>query len=271
MDKFCENCGYKLNANDKFCEKCGSKIEEKDKPKKATLIENNMGENYMPNYCSNCGNKLDGNEIFCTNCGFKIIDYDISATNNYENNQDHDVKQESENKKDTFDNKHSRGIRGLFNKIKEKDKEIQRKGAIIDYEKMKKGMVSGDRRFFNKIEPEFVEVYDNIDDTLVKALLYKKRCIMLRSGNSFSTAVSLHQTPTKALPHDKAIKYYEDMANMFAIEIYNERKKGDFDEEEFWIRKTDEFREERLNAGVMTSLSMEEYDKNRRKQENEGD
>ena len=43
MDKFCENCGYKLNANDKFCEKCGSKIEEKDKPKKATLIENNMG------------------------------------------------------------------------------------------------------------------------------------------------------------------------------------------------------------------------------------
>ncbi len=28
MDKFCENCGYKLNANDKFCENCGSKIEE---------------------------------------------------------------------------------------------------------------------------------------------------------------------------------------------------------------------------------------------------
>lgn len=227
----------------------------------------------MPNYCSNCGNKLDAYDIFCTNCGFKIIKDDIFTPNNdtYENNRNYDVKQESASKNDASDNKHSGGIRGLFNKIMEKDKEIQREGAIIDYENMKKGMVSGDRRFFNKIEPEFVEVYDSIDDTLVKTLLYKKRIIMLRSANSFSTMVSLHQTPTKALPHDKAIKYYEDMANMFAIEIYNERKKGDFDEEEFWIRKTDEFREERLSAGVMTSLSMEEYDKNRRKQENGDD
>lgn len=56
MDKFCENCGYKLNANDKFCEKCGSKIEEKDKPKKATLIENNMGENI---------NNNGSNTLFC--------------------------------------------------------------------------------------------------------------------------------------------------------------------------------------------------------------
>ena len=190
----------------------------------------------MPNYCTNCGNKLDGDEIFCTNCGFKIIEDNISNPNNddYENNQNYNVNQENNNpgiidKTIEFDNNHPSIVGGLLGKSKLMGKFHDTMGGI-QYENTKNGMKSGDRKYFSKIEPVFIEVYDSIDDNLVKALMLAKRSRMGAGGSPLAVIASQVYTPTKSLSHNDAIKYYQNMANSFAVEIDNERKKGNFDE-----------------------------------------
>lgn len=221
----------------------------------------------MLNYCSNCGYKLDGNEIFCTNCGFKIIEHDISSQNNdnYKNNQN--VKQESESKNNAsdniidFDNRVSSKMGGLFGRSKLMGKFYDTMGGI-QYKNINKPLQKSSRRYFNKIEPVFLEVYDSIDDSLVKSILLYARSRMSGTNSVIGTALAQTYTPTKDLPHNEAIKYYQNMADNIAAEINNEKEKGQFDEEEFYKRKVKEISVGNISfLGISTGVK--EFEKNR--------
>lgn len=56
MEKFCKNCGCKLDENELFCPDCGKATENKHEIR----------------YCPNCGEKIDHDERFCRNCGTEL-------------------------------------------------------------------------------------------------------------------------------------------------------------------------------------------------------
>ena len=47
-------------------------------------------------------------------------------------------------------------------------------------------------------------------------------------------------TPTKDMPHDKAVQFYQDMVDNIVSEINQEKEKGTFDEETFYKNKIKE-------------------------------
>lgn len=82
MEKYCENCGKKLEDDEEFCTDCGSKIS------KNTVICKNCGQ-IVPenvrfcnncghptkepgNFCQNCGNSLEPGQDFCDECGANL-------------------------------------------------------------------------------------------------------------------------------------------------------------------------------------------------------
>lgn len=97
-----------------------------------------------------------------------------------------------------------------------------------------------DRRYFEKIEPVFLEVYDSIDDEYVKDILVFERSMMMNGGGIIGIAASQIYTPTKDMSHDEAIKFYQKWVNEIVIEINKEKQNGTFDEEEFYKRKVKE-------------------------------
>lgn len=60
-EKYCRECGCKLDDDAVFCPDCGNKI-EKDL-----------------NVCPQCGEKLKKNSLFCPSCGFKLKKEDIET------------------------------------------------------------------------------------------------------------------------------------------------------------------------------------------------
>jgi len=69
MEKFCENCGAKLNKEQDICLKCGKILSKK------TVLNSNQ-ENKVEEkeqYCENCGNKITTDSDYCLKCGKKVI------------------------------------------------------------------------------------------------------------------------------------------------------------------------------------------------------
>ena len=66
-DKFCNNCGSKLET-EYLCSNCYSKVEKEDK------FCNNCGKEFKGknNFCINCGKPIQKDDKFCMNCGFKL-------------------------------------------------------------------------------------------------------------------------------------------------------------------------------------------------------
>lgn len=75
MDKFCGNCGSKINYEQDICLKCGKILNKKNMSEKN--IENIKNE--KEEYCANCGNKVSNESEYCLKCGMKVIRYDDSA------------------------------------------------------------------------------------------------------------------------------------------------------------------------------------------------
>ena len=65
MDKFCGNCGNKLNLEQDICLKCGKILNKKN-------LQQNKDDEDKEGYCAFCGNKVNGNSDFCLNCGKKV-------------------------------------------------------------------------------------------------------------------------------------------------------------------------------------------------------
>lgn len=84
---------------------------------------------------------------------------------------------------------------------------------------------STDRKYFEKTEPVFLEVYDSIDDAFVKSILFYERSMMGGSSSVVSIIVSQYYTPTR-MSHSEAVKFYQDMANDIISEINQDKQNG---------------------------------------------
>lgn len=198
--------------------------------------------------CSTCGYEAE-ESYFCPNCGSKIIQTDVSTqeNNTYETDKQssNDIPEfnNSESEKDIvdniidFDDKISGKMANLMSKSKVMNT-ILDKTASYQYKNIDK-MVnnSTDRKYFEKIEPVFLEVLDSIDDNYVKSILVYERSMMGSTSSVVGTVASQVYTPTKDMPHDEAIAFYQDMVNKIVDEINEEKQKGTFDEEKFYKRK----------------------------------
>ena len=72
MDKFCRECGKKLEENSKFCNNCGMKIEEKE--------SNTLSENTNESTVKNANENVTYNQTYVTkkSNGMAIIGFVIS-------------------------------------------------------------------------------------------------------------------------------------------------------------------------------------------------
>ena len=57
-NRYCPECGNRLEKDSVFCPKCGFKLKDKEKKTK---------------FCSHCGEKIDANAEICPKCGIRLI------------------------------------------------------------------------------------------------------------------------------------------------------------------------------------------------------
>ncbi len=193
--------------------------------------------------CTTCGNEA-GESYFCPNCGSKIIKTSSPIQNNDIIIKDKQLS-DDENKDIgdniiNFDDKISGKLGGLFGKSKVMDLVLD-KTASYKYKNISKSTNNPmDRKYFEKIEPVFLEVYDSIDDLLVKDIFMYERSMMGSTSSIVGVTASQIYTPTKDMPHDKAVQFYQDMVDNIVSEINQEKEKGTFDEETFYKNKIKE-------------------------------
>lgn len=227
--------------------------------------------------CSNCGYESEESN-FCPNCRSKLIKSDFSTQksadnkNNMEPNKSYDIESQDINfngNEDLVDEimdadyEISGKITDALGKSKTVNK-ISDKFSSFNYNAKNDDNSTGvelNRKYFEKFEPEFLEVLDSIDDKLVKAVLLCERNSMGVSANLVLTAAAMIYTPTKEMSHDEAITFYQDMVNRIVAEIDEEKQKSNFDEEEFYKRKAKKIYSN--NAAILIPRSLKKFKKNR--------
>lgn len=241
---FCPNCGTKIGeesvpvcpscgeevANSSFCPKCGTKI----------------GDETPENTCPSCGKSLNENAKFCPYCGWS--DSRVESKSSLDKLIDVDDK-----------------ISGKFSKFMKKSKSvdvIMDKSASIRYNHFSE-FDEKRIKYYEDIEPVFVEVFNSINDDFVKTILLLERNQMTNSGSVVGMAASHIYTPTKDMPHDDAVKFYQDMANRIFAEINAEKQKGTFDEETFYKQKVKDSSIENTSF-LGFSKSIKAWNKNKR-------
>ena len=256
----CSNCGMDV-SDSAFCPNCGNKMEVEKESKTCPNCNYNVGEsNFCPNcgtkietekeksFCPNCGNDVSG-DAFCSECGTKInVEEEIKFCSNC-------GKQLTESSKlcpycgfsqdntgedsltDTIVDVDDK-ISGVFAKGLSKSRFIDKihdKTASRGLKNAKKGFDSTTRKYWQKTEPVFLEVYDSIDDDFVKVIFWLERNKLGGAGSSVAGIIAASVlTPTKDMTHDEGLQYYRNMLNKVIQEINNEKRKGNFDEEEFY-------------------------------------
>ncbi len=266
----CSNCGFDAE-NSKFCPNCGSEIIIED----STNSCPNCGEDVSDAaFCPSCGTKIErepvksfcpncGEDVsdaaFCPECGTKIIggNPDSSSMSNNQSNEN-DILDDVID----FDDKVSSKLGGLFSKSKSMDKVLD-KTASFRYNRMSKTTNNNmDRKYYGKIEPVFLEVYDSIDDEFVKDILLFERSMMM-NGGVIGIVASQVYTPTKDMSHDDAVKFYQKRVNEIMVEVNKEKRNGTFDEEEFYKRKIKESTRDNVSFfGISKSVKAFRRNKN---------
>lgn len=94
----------------------------------------------------------------------------------------------------------------------------------------------GNDKFWDKVEPEFFEVYNTIEDDFTKTIFALERQNLVAGGGAWGVAVialTRVYTPTKDMSHEDAIKFYEDLLEKVESELFAAKQSGNFDEEEY--------------------------------------
>ena len=118
------------------------------------------------------------------------------------------------------------------------------------------------REYLENIEPVFIEVYDSIDDPFIKDILMLERIAMATTSSAVGIVASQIYTPTKDMPHDKAVMFYQNMVNRIVSEINQEKQNGTFDEETFYKNKTKQATLDNISV-LGISKSVKAFKKNR--------
>lgn len=82
--------------------------------------------------------------------------------------------------------------------------------------------------------------FQNVDLVIpfIKDILMLERIAMATTSSAVGIVASQIYTPTKDMPHDKAVMFYQNMVNRIVSEINQEKQNGTFDEETFYKNKT---------------------------------
>lgn len=224
---FCPNCGTKIENESlkSFCPNCGSDVgDSKFCPNCGTKIDNE----HLKSFCPSCGKSMEPTAKFCPYCGFTKSNTSKDDENGFIDNVFE------------FDDNLSNKFGNLLGKSKAMNSVLD-KTASFSYKRKTMHVDNGmNRKYFEKIEPVFLEVCDSIDDEFVKSILIYQRSMMGSSSGIAGVVASQIYTPTKDLSHDDAIKFYQNMVNEIVAEINQEKSKGTFDEEEFYKKKIKE-------------------------------
>lgn len=235
---FCPNCGTKIVEEDfkTLCPSCGEDVGDSIFcPKCGTK----MGEEMLEKTCPSCGKTLNENANFCPYCGW-------SESQNYPESSVDKIINAEEVVAGKFGE--TLGKSRIMDSIIDKSLSIRKKYGNADNS-------TANRKYYEKIEPVFLEVYDSIDDDYLKSILLVVRQKHDNQGGGLVGIVATKvNTPTTGMSHDDAVQYYVDMANSLQNEINQEKQNGTFDEDEFYKRKIKE-----STFGNMSSISGLKY------------
>lgn len=224
--KFCPNCGTKVEIEEEvnsICPNCGADVgESKFCPECGTKIEKEISKSF----CPKCGEELNDSAKFCPNCGF---------SKSQENSQSQNASKSTLDKAIDVDDKVSKRMSKLMGRSKIMDKTLD-VAASASYRRSK-GLSSTDIKYYEKIEPLFIEALETIDDEFVKSILIYERSMASSSGGVVGVVAAQVYTPTKDMAHDEAIMFYQEWANDIKREINKEKQNGTFNEEEFYKKR----------------------------------
>lgn len=149
-------------------------------------------------------------------------------------------------------------MNGLFAKSKTANKILDK---TVSFQSFKYKLYQN-REYLENIEPVFIEVYDSIDDPFIKDILMLERIAMATTSSAVGMVASQIYTPTKDMPHDKAVMFYQNMVNRIVSEINQEKQNGTFDEETFYKNKTKQATLDNISV-LGISKSVKAFKKNR--------
>ena len=90
-----------------------------------------------------------------------------------------------------------------------------------------------------------------------------ERIAMATTSSAVGIVASQIYTPTKDMPHDKAVMFYQNMVNRIVSEINQEKQDGTFDEETFYKNKTKQATLDNISV-LGISKSVKAFKKNRK-------
>ncbi len=211
----CSNCGVDV-GNSKFCPNCGFKIVVEKKQNLCPNCGNDVGDSA---FCPNCGTKIDGKNKEILHSGYQRVESDRSSDSALD-------------KAIEIDERVSKKFGKLLGKSKSMNLVY---GKTAD---LKRKNIEQSLEFYARNEPEFLEVYNSIDDDLVKSILALEReKLGSVGGGAVGAAMSAVYVPTKDMNHDESIQFYIDITNRIVNEINIEKQKGNFDEDEYYKQK----------------------------------
>ena len=240
----CSNCGFDV-GDSVFCPNCGMKVEEEVSSSLCSNCGFDAGDsNFCPNcgskmivkkdnnYCPNCGSDV-GDSAFCPKCGTEIHnEYKETFKSNSEVIQYDNGSPSTLDKASEIAEKVSGKVAKLMNNSKSMDF-VYDKTANVRRKNIDQTM-----EFYASNEPEFLEVYNSIDEDLLKSLLALEReKLGSVGGGVVGSAMSSVYVPTKDMDYDESIQFYIDIVNRIVDEINIEKQKGNFNEDEYYKQK----------------------------------
>lgn len=219
----CSNCGHNAGES-KFCPECGTKIEKES----------------INKLCPNCGSEICGSK-FCPNCGWS-------------------ESRDSSDKLDKIidiDSKLSGKFSRALGKSRAVDKIFDKTASIgLKYADGGDNVIS--RKQWEVIEPVFLEVLDTIEDEFIRAVLMIERNILGSGGGSaLGVVISSVYVPTKGMPHDEAVAFYQEWADNIAQDIEKEKQKGTFNKEKYYKKRLKDSTLENLTlVGIPKSFKL---------------
>ena len=191
--------------------------------------------------CPNCGEQNNENNKFCRECGHELNDE--NQNNPYEeyNPAYGKVTRIIEKKLDN-------------SKLVDKFIDVTTPHTPKIQEKLEKLGLHGEK-YLSSIEPEFLEVYNTVEDEFLKTLFLLERSKHAGGGTAGLAIVTTVSTPTTGLSYEESIKFYETMLKKVSEELELEKQKPNFNEMEYYKKKNKEFLVENLsNLGVPRHL-----------------
>lgn len=188
-------------------------------------------------HCPYCGVINEGGSKFCEKCGFNLVEENITSP--YEE----------------YAPTYGRFTKKLERKLENSkllDKLIDK--TTPDVSKFSENDSKWDsisRKYLKRVDPEFLEVYDSIDNPFIQILFSIERNKIAGGGTFYNTPFIFRSEHLRDLSHQEAITFYENILNKVKQDLDNEKQNPNFNEREYLKKKRKEYAVENTsNLGV---------------------